>query len=169
MKRRSHLQMLGFFAAIYSASSTATGILKLSSNELSLLPGHPAGELFAENIGDTPLYLQVDQALLTNPGELPERLVPISQVKKPSLLVTPNRLAIAPGQRYKLDIRIVQEVEQDHIWRITFRPSEHLVLEGEPTKNTTPVFLKVGYGVVIYQKKRLQESVTTRQNIEATN
>ncbi|MCK3838812.1 MULTISPECIES: hypothetical protein [Pseudomonas] len=169
MKKRSHLQMLGFFAAIYSASSTATGILKLSSNELSLLPGHPAGELFAENVGDTPLYLQVDQALLTNPGELPERLVPISQVKKPSLLVTPNRITIAPGQRYKLNIKIIQQVEQDHIWRITFRPSEHLVVEGEPTKNATPIFFKVGYGAVIYQKKRPKELVTTRQNIEATD
>ncbi|WP_330210849.1 hypothetical protein [Pseudomonas sp. AM4(2022)] len=160
MKKRSHLQILGFFAAIYSASSTATGILKLSSNELSLLPGHPAGELFAENIGDTPLYLQVDQALLTNPGESPEHLVPISQVEKPSLLVTPNRLAIAPGQRYRLDIRIIQQVEQDHIWRITFRPREHLVLEGEPTKKATPVFVKVGYGVVIYQKKQPREQAT---------
>ncbi|WP_081057650.1 hypothetical protein [Burkholderia diffusa] len=143
---------LGMLALLCCTSSMAAGILKLSRTELTLAPDKPVPELWVENVGDTPLYLDVTQQLVTNPGASPERLIPVSEVASPTLLVSPNRLALAPGQKYRVMPKELGTSTQAQVWRLTFRPRERIVVDAAGLSGTqAPVVISVGYGVVIYQ------------------
>lgn len=145
---------VGMLAALACTCSSAAGVLKLSRVELTLEPEQAATrELHVENVGDTPLYLNVEQHLLTNPGESPEHLVPVAEVAHPALLVSPARLTLAPGQKYRMGLKELAVPSETQVWRITFKPQERIVVdpaqdEGAPA----PLFVNVGYGVVIYQR-----------------
>ncbi|WP_321959002.1 hypothetical protein [Burkholderia cenocepacia] len=143
---------LGIVAALCCTSSLAAGILKLSRMELTLAPEKPVGELWAENIGDTPLYLDITQHWVANPGESPERLVPVEEVRQPTLLVLPGRLALAPGQKYRMTLKALDIPRRSQVWRLTFRPRERIAIDaGDAESAVAPLFISVGYGVVIYQ------------------
>lgn len=154
MKRRA----AGIVAALGCMPALAAGVLKLSSTELTLEPGKPPGALYVENVGDTPLYLDVEQALLTNPGQTPEHLVPVSAVSRPGLLVLPGRLTVAPGQKYRMGLRTFDtppdSPAETQVWRVTFRPKERIVVDAVQGDGAhAPLFVSVGYGVLIYQYK----------------
>ncbi|WP_334043179.1 hypothetical protein [Burkholderia ambifaria] len=143
---------LPVLAALACSSSLAAGVLKLSRTELTLSPDKPATELWVENVGDTPLYLDVAQHLVSNPGQLPERLVPIEDVPQPTLLVLPGRLVLSPGQKYRMTLKELSRSDSPQVWRVTFRPREHIVVDADKDRGTTaPLFISIGYGVVIYQ------------------
>ncbi|MDS1138915.1 hypothetical protein RE432_00595 [Pusillimonas sp. SM2304] len=130
----------------------AAGILQLSHTEVRLEPGVAAAELYAENKGDTPLFLDVEQKLLLNPGRSPERLVPIQQVDQPTLLVTPDRLVLAPGQKYRMTLKTLAIPTSHRVWRVTFRPRQRVLVEsGGEHADSAPLIMSVGYGVLIYQ------------------
>lgn len=152
---RGRYWVLGAFAALYCGGGMAAGILKLSRTELTLAPDKPSAELWAENIGDTPLYLDVLQQLVMNPGDSPERLVPVSEVPRPALLAIPTRLALAPGQKYRVMLKAFDTPAKAQVWRLTFRPRERLVVETRNASGTqAPLVVSIGYGVVIYQMAR---------------
>ncbi|MFP3503669.1 hypothetical protein [Burkholderia sp. SIMBA_062] len=156
MTRASRIA-LGMLAALACTGSMAAGVLKLSRAELTLEPDRPAGELYVENAGDTPLYLDIEQQLLTNPGDKPEHLVPVAEVEKPTLLVTPGRLALAPGQKYRVGLKVLAVPSQTNVWRITFRPNERILVDASSSDGApAPLFVNVGYGVVIYQRAVLK-------------
>lgn len=75
-------------------SSYAGGILSLSQAELTLPLRGRLPELVVENRGDGPLYLEVQQQLLTNPGLKPEILIDVGHTESPSLLVIPSHLIL---------------------------------------------------------------------------
>jgi len=146
---------LGMLAVLCCTSSMAAGILKLSRTELTLAPDKPPAELWAENVGDTPLYLDVTQHWVANPGESPDRLVPVSDVPHPALLVFPNRLTLAPGQKYRVMLKELDTPVRPQVWRLTFRPRERLIVEaGDGSSTQAPLIISIGYGVVIYQMPR---------------
>lgn len=131
----------------------ASAVLKLSSVELRFAPDERQGELHAQNTGDSPLYLDVEQALVLNPGNSPEKMLPVGEVPHPSLLVTPTRLVLAPGQKYRMNLRVLTAPATNQVWRVTFRPRERLIVQtsgadGQPA----PLSISVGYGMVIYQR-----------------
>lgn len=148
MMRTSRL-FVGVLLALFATQGTAAGILKLSRTELVLKPGKPASELYVENTGDTPLYLDVEQQLLVNPGQVPESLISIQNMEFPSLLVTPTRLVLAPGQKQKMVLKELKRTALPMVWRVTFRPRERLHIDAEDI--STPLIVSVGYGAVIYQ------------------
>ncbi|MDY7791170.1 hypothetical protein U0E10_25080 [Burkholderia ubonensis] len=144
--------VLGVLAVFCCTSSMAAGILKLSRTELTLAPDKPVPELWAENVGDTSLYLDVTQQLVTNPGESPERLIPITEVPHPALIALPSRLALAPGQKYRVTLKELNVPAQPQVWRLTFRPRERLVVDANDASGMqAPLVISIGYGVVIYQ------------------
>ncbi|MGR4041279.1 hypothetical protein P7C00_20365 [Pseudomonas sp. JDS08PS003] len=139
--------------SLWSPAGLAAGVLKLSRTELRFTPDEPQGELYAQNTGDTPLYLEVDQRLVLNPGQSPEHLLAIHEVQRPSLLVTPGRLVLAPGQKYRMTLKALKTPTSNQVWRITFRPRERLIVEaGTDAGQPAPLAVSVGYGVVIYQR-----------------
>ncbi|WP_244137710.1 hypothetical protein [Burkholderia sp. BCC1644] len=145
--------VLALLAVLACTSSMAAGVLKLSRVELTLAPDQPASELYAENVGDTPLYLNVEQHLVENPGETPERLVPVAEVERPGLLIQPNRLVLAPAQKYRMVMReLGTSPQKTQVWRVTFRPTERIVVANDTQDSlATPLSISIGYGVVIYQ------------------
>lgn len=144
---------LGLLVALVGVPSMAAGVLKLSRSELTLDPGKPRSQLTVENVGDTPLYLDVLQELVANPGQNPERRMPIGNVASPSLLVIPDRLALSPGQRYQMTLKELRTPQQTQVWRVTFRPRERISVDVPQSGDLpAPLFISVGYGVVIYQR-----------------
>ena len=136
----------------------AAGVLTLSTTELRLLPDQRQGALFALNTGDSPLYLDVEQTRVLNPGQQPEQLQAISQVPNPGLLVTPTRLALAPGQKYRMNIKTLDTAASNQVWRLTFRPREHVIVQAQGADGVSaPLSVSVGYGVVIYQNSATPE------------
>lgn len=136
----------------------AAGVLTLSTTELRLVPDQRQGALYAQNAGSSPLYLDVEQALVLNPGEQPEQLQAISQVPNPGLLVTPNRFVLAPGQKYRMNIKTLGAPASNQVWRLTFRPREHVVVQAQGVDGVSaPLSVSVGYGVVIYQNSATPE------------
>lgn len=130
----------------------AAGVLKLSTTELRFLPDQREGALYAQNTGDSPLFVDVEQALVLNPGEQPEQMRALSQVTNPGLLVTPARLVLAPGQKYRMNIKTLDLPAGNQVWRVTFRPRENLIVQAQGTDGlSAPLSVSVGYGVVIYQ------------------
>ncbi|WP_300732135.1 hypothetical protein [Pseudomonas sp.] len=133
--------------------SMASGVLKLSSVELRFAPDEPQGELYAHNIGDTPLYLDVEQTLVLNPGAISERSMAISEVARPTLLITPSRLVLAPGQKYRMNLKVLSMPTRNQVWRVTFRPRQRVIVQGRGAEGqSAPLSVSVGYGVVIYQR-----------------
>lgn len=130
----------------------AAGILKLSTTEIWLRPGERPGNLYAENIGDSTLYLDITQRLLLNPGEQPERLLTMEEIEQPTLLITPSRLALGPGQRYRMQIKELNRPDTPRVWRLTFLPQEkvHFDVTSEDGVSA-PLSLQIGYGALIYQ------------------
>ena len=104
----------------------------LSHAEIWLRGDGRTSRLYAENAGDTTLYLDVEQRLLRNPGEQPEELTPIGEVRNPTLLVAPVRLALAPGQRAPITLKELARPESPQVWRVTFRPREKLLVANDP-------------------------------------
>ncbi|WGY72879.1 hypothetical protein KEC55_30640 [Burkholderia cepacia] len=144
---------LGALTVLCCFSSHAAGILKLSHTELTLSPDEPASELWAENVGDTPLYLDISQQRVINPGQVPEQRVPVEVIERPALLVLPRRLVLAPGQRYRMSLKEISVPRQSEVWRVTFRPRERVAVDANHVEGTAaPLFVSIGYGVVIYQR-----------------
>ncbi|WP_322074669.1 hypothetical protein [Burkholderia cepacia] len=144
--------MLIMLAALSCTSSLAAGILKLSRTEVTMDQRKPNSELWVENVGDDALYLDVTQNWVANPGHTPERLVPVGEMNHPTLLAIPGRLTLAPGQKYRMTLIALYTPEQSQVWRLTFRPREHIVVDADDTQSrSAPLFVSVGYGVVIYQ------------------
>ena len=138
---------------LWSCPGMASGVLKLSSIELRLAPDERQGELYAQNTGDSTLFLDVQQALVLNPGDRPERLLPIGEVMHPALLVTPTRLVLAPGQKYRMNLQQLTPPRSNQVRRVTFRPREHLIVQASDADSLpAPLSVSVGYGMVIYQK-----------------
>lgn len=103
-------------AALCCTSIVAVGILKLSRTEMMLAPDKPVPVLWAENVGDTPLYFDVTQQLIMNPGQSPERLVPVTDVVRPALLVSSNRVTSVPGQKYRVMLQEFETPSQALVW-----------------------------------------------------
>lgn len=130
----------------------AAGVLKLSHPEIWLRGDGRTSHLYAENAGDSTLFLEVEQRLLLNPGQMPEQLVPVADVRQPTLLVAPRRLALAPGQRHPITLKELARPDSPQVWRITFRPREKLLAERSGEQDVAaPLVVSIGYGILIYQ------------------
>ncbi|MBL5828776.1 hypothetical protein [Serratia fonticola] len=133
-------------------SGYAGGVLSLSQAEFTVPLHGRLPELVVENHGDGPLYLEVRQQLLTNPGLQPETLIDVGHTESPSLLVMPSRLILGPGQKRTMQLRVLSAPAKTQVWRITFRPQQHLsVTTAGAMSARMPLLVSIGYGVVIYQ------------------
>ena len=93
----------------------------------------------------------MEQRLLGNPGEQPEVLTPISEVRDPTLLVAPVRLALAPGQRAPITLKELARPDSPRVWRVTPAARKLLAADDPTQAMTAPLVVSIGYGVLIYQ------------------
>ncbi|MDF9755637.1 P pilus assembly chaperone PapD [Pseudomonas sp. TE6288] len=130
----------------------AEGILQLSHTEVRLDPGTSETQLYAENKGNSPLFIEVKQELLLNPGAHSESLVPVQVVPQPTLLVSPSRLILAPGQKYRMNLKVLSTPPTARVWRLTFRPRQKVIVEANDSiGRAAPMIMSIGYGAIIYQ------------------
>lgn len=147
------LTLLLASGALFTSTGFAAGVLRLSHSEITVGGPERSGRLEAENTGDSPLYLDVTQQKIQTPLTTPEVRIPVGEVPSPSLLVSPQRLILGPGQKRVLEVRVLRAPKQRQIWRITFRPRENFAAQGVDEKGTrVPLSVSIGYGVVIYQQ-----------------
>jgi len=132
--------------------SQAAGVLRISHSEMTLGGPDRTGKLTVKNIGDSPLYLDITQELVQTPLTNPEVRSPVGEVASPSLLISPMRLVLGPQQQREISVKELRKPEQRKIWRVTFRPREHISVQGVTSDNTqVPLSVSIGYGVVVYQ------------------
>lgn len=144
------LLLLGYLLA---NSAHAVGVLRLSNSEITIGGPEPAGRLEAENVGDSPLYLDITQELVQLPVTNPEIRIPLGHIDFPSLLVSPPRLVLRPGQKQVLNVKVLRQPKRRKIWRVTFRPRENISVQGQSDAGPlVPLSVSIGYGVVIYQQ-----------------
>lgn len=100
------------------------------------------------NVGNEPLYVQIEPHIVHNPGTADEERVAIKNPREHGLLVTPSRMVLAPGTAKSM--RIVKlamaddpKQEKERIYRISARP-----VVGDVTSGQSGVKVLIGYEVL---------------------
>lgn len=97
------------------------------------------------NSGDEILYVSVEPAEIIEPGEASERRVTTPDPRALGLLVSPNRLALGPGERKILRFSLLDRpVGGDRIYRVAIKP-----VVGELTATRSALKVLVGYDVLV--------------------
>ncbi len=136
--------------------STALAGMALSNAIVHFEPGQPARQdVEISNVGDEPLYVQVEPKAVLNPGSDKEERRNITDPREYGLLVTPNRLVIPPGtarvmRLVNLGLGDAATPDQERIFRITARP-----VAGEFEAKTSGLKVLIGYEVlaIVYPNK----------------
>lgn len=100
------------------------------------------------NVGDEPLYVQIEPHIVLNPGTAEEQRVLIKNPREHGLLVTPSRMVLAPGtaksmRLVKLGMPGDPNGEQERIYRISARP-----VVGDVTAKQSGLKVLIGYEVL---------------------
>lgn len=148
---RPLIMLLWVSASVFMPGAEAAGVLRLAHSVITLGGAERSGKLAVENVGDSPLYLDITQEQVQMPLTHPEVRIPVGDVTDPSLLISPPRLILAPGQKRIMNVVVLHEPQQRKIWRITFRPRERFLISSAENPTEVPLSVSIAYGVVIYQ------------------
>lgn len=123
----------------------ASASMALSNAIVHFEPGKSSRQdVEITNTGDEPLYVQVDPKVVLNPGTAQERREAITDPRKHGLLVTPNRLVIAPGASRALRlVKLAKQLDQERVFRITARP-----VSGALEADSSGLKILIGYEVL---------------------
>ena len=117
----------------------------LSNAIVHFEPGAPARQdVEITNVGAEPMYVQIEPKVVLQPGTDAEHREPITDPREHGLLVTPNRLVIAPGASRSIRLVNMQpQAESERIFRITAKP-----VAGEFEAKTSGLKVLIGYEVL---------------------
>lgn len=102
------------------------------------------------NVGDAPLYLSITLQQVMNPGIEPEKKLPLSQIERPGMLASPDKLTLGPGQSRAISLKSLAEPAVEALYRLYIVPVRSMQVENAPeNKITAPMSVSVGYGVLI--------------------
>jgi Mat/Ecp fimbriae periplasmic chaperone len=109
-------------------------------------PNEPSrDDIEITNAGDEILYVSVEPSEIVDPGEAGERRVTDPDPRALGLLVSPNRLALGPGERKILRFSLLDRpVRRDRIYRVAIQPAV-----GELTATRSALKVLVGYDVLV--------------------
>ena len=118
----------------------------LSQVIVDLLPGKaPREDIEIWNDGDERMYVLAEPFEIRNPGLPTEERVPVAQAEGASLLVSPLRLVLEPGERRMIRIAAIGgRAESDRVYRVTIRPVAGTI---ESEQSALKVF--VGYDTLV--------------------
>jgi hypothetical protein len=113
---------------------------------VDFLPNEPSrDDIEITNAGEEILYVSVEAAEIIDPGDASERRVAQPDPRILGLLVSPNRLALGPGERKILRFSLLERpVGRDRIYRIAIKPAV-----GELTATRSALKVMVGYDVLV--------------------
>lgn len=97
------------------------------------------------NTGKENMYVLVEPAEILNPGTEGQSRVVHKDPRKLGLLVTPNRLVLAPGQAKLVRLSLLSRpTDRDRIYRVKIRP-----VVGELVASRTALKIIVGYDTLV--------------------
>ena len=109
----------------------------------------PAGpsrdDIEITNAGDEILYVSVEPAEILDPGGPEETRITNPDPRAMGLLVSPNRLALGPGERKIIRFSLLERPsETDRIYRVSIKP-----VVGEISARKSALKIVVGYDVLV--------------------
>ncbi len=143
--------LLAFGIGLF-ATNPAMANMALSNAIVHFEPGEPTRQdVEISNMGSEPLYVKIEPKVVLNPGTDAEQREPITDPREHGLLVTPNRLVIAPGSAQVIRLVNIKGADDaERIFRITARP-----IAGEFEATTSGLKVLIGYEVlaIVYPQK----------------
>lgn len=129
---------------LYGTGAGATMVL--SNVIVHFEPGEATRQdVEIENTGDEPLYVQVTPHVVHAPGTPDERRERISDPRSAGLLVTPNKLVIAPRSRKRLRlVNLLPHSDRERVYRVAVTP-----VAGELTARESGLKILIGYEVLV--------------------
>lgn len=138
------IQTLFLLALIAWAPAHANMVL--SNVILHFEAGEPTRQdIEIENIGDEPLYVDVRPHVVEDPGTDRERRVFVADPREAGLLVTPNKLVVAPKGRKRVRfVDLKPGHPEERVYRVAVTP-----VVGELEAQASGLKILVGYEVLV--------------------
>ena len=137
---------LGVACALCLFAPAASAEMALSKVVVDFTSARPArDDIEITNTADANLYVSIEPAEIVNPGRPEERRVANPNPRELGLLISPNRLALGPGERKVVRLSLLERPEhRDRIYRVTMKP-----VVGEIAAQQSGLKLVVGYDVLV--------------------
>lgn len=118
----------------------------------STVEGQQTRHVQVSNLGDKPLYLKIDLVRVDNPGETPERKIPIGEIAQPEIITNPAKLTLGPGQKRDISLVALKSPAKETLYRLYIVPVSSIKIIGGEQKDkiTAPLTFGVAYGVVVH-------------------
>ncbi|WP_321852131.1 pilus assembly protein [Burkholderia diffusa] len=149
MKRNTPLSLLFGLVMAASQFAHAEGELMVMPVSTQVFNAHEQS-VTVKNMGDAPLYLNINVQKVTNPGVTPENKVNLGEVARPGMLASPDKLTLGPGQTRSIMLKSLGEPELEELYRLYILPVRSLKVDNAPDdKITAPMSVAIGYGVLV--------------------
>lgn len=145
MKRFSLYRII-LLLAVLGMATTARAEMVLSQVIVDLGPGEaPRDDVEVWNSGTERMYVQAEPFEIVAAGTDQEQRVAANDPEASGLLVSPQRLVLAPGERRIIRIALLGDrPSSDRIYRVAIRP-----VVGAVSADTNAVKVLVGYDTLI--------------------
>ena len=116
----------------------------------------PRDDIEVFNNGTERLYVAAEPFMIRNPGMSDEQRVPASRPDQSGLIVSPQRLVLAPGERRIIRIAAFgPRSESDRVYRVAIKP-----VTGALVSDQSALKVLVGYDtLVIVRPEKLMRSI----------
>jgi P pilus assembly chaperone PapD len=136
----------GLAAALCGLAGAARADMVLSQVIVDMLPDKPLrGDIEVFNDGSDRMYVSADPFEVLKPGAPGERWVPATDPAISGILVAPEKLVLAPGERRTIRIAAVGgRPSSDREYRVSIRP-----VAGPVTADVSALKVLVGYQALV--------------------
>lgn len=102
-------------------------------------------DLEIQNVGDTPLYVQITPKIVRNPGTDEQVREVFDNPKEAGLLVSPNKLIVPPkGRKLLRFVNLNKNAQEERVYRVSVTP-----VVGNLSAKQPGVKLLIGYEVLV--------------------
>lgn len=130
-------------------SAWAEGELMVMPATLKVFQGHDY-YVTLRNMGDAPIYLNISLLKVQNPGIMPEDKVPLTELERPGLLASPERVTLGAGQSRRVLVKSLFQPTHESLYRLYVIPARALQVEDAPDdKISVPMTISIAYGVLL--------------------
>ncbi|WP_196138747.1 molecular chaperone [Aliikangiella sp. G2MR2-5] len=141
------MRILILILGLFSSLSALAGISISKAIVHFEAGGQVSEDVEVFNQGDETLYIRIEPSIIKNPGSEQAQRVSYRNPKDAGLLVTPQRMVIAPGARKR--VRFVRlddaaEAKEDRVFRVLIKPEV-----GKVSSRETAVKVIIAYEVLV--------------------
>lgn len=151
-----HIILLVFL----SCSSLAFAQINAYPSIVNLSVNSLREDVLVSNHGKETAYVRVTPRLLENPGTPKQKEVTIRNPRELGLLVSPQKLAIPPGQfRLVRIVSIKPSIKIDRIYIVSIEPilGQLKFLQDSDNQARMAIKVVVGYGILVMNRPKLLE------------